>query len=145
MSDTQVLIRLRRFLLWAVAGACLALPVELALAEHVESPLQQLPFALCALGLAGALWMLRRPSRPARLGLRGAMLLQALGGVWGIWAHLQANLELELEIRPTEGLAQVWPAALMGASPLLAPGALILVAALGLAATHALDLPQARR
>ena len=76
---------------------------------------------------------LRAPGRRTLLLLRGAMFGIGAGALYGIYMHLTANVEFELEIRPTSGLADVFGEALRGASPLLAPGILALAALLGAA------------
>lgn len=127
--------RYRRFLLWVSAGLFIGTPVELWLTDHMGDWQQWMPFGLSAVGLvmvASALWA---PGRRTLLALRGAMVLVGAGAVYGIYSHLTANLEFEMEIQPTLGLGDVFWEALQGASPLLAPGILALAALLGLAAT----------
>lgn len=138
MTDAVVLGRLRRFLLLLAAALCLGTFVELALSEHTETAMQILPFVLAGLGLLALLALLWRRSRATLLGLRAVMLGLGLGGALGVWQHFAANLAFELEIRPGATAAAVLPEALRGASPLLAPGILAVIAALALAATYGL-------
>jgi len=118
---------LRRGLFGLTALACLGTAAELALVEHMESPVQLVPFALCAVGLGGAvLGMLRPDARTPLLAIAG---LLALGGLFGVWEHLEHNYAFDVEIRPTADAAtHVWHA-ITGANPLLAPGGLSLAGA----------------
>ncbi|GAB5534862.1 MAG: hypothetical protein Rubg2KO_11110 [Rubricoccaceae bacterium] len=127
--------RYRRFLLWVTAGLFLGIPVELLLTEHTSGLEQRIPFVLCAIGLVAVASVLRAPGRRTLLALRGAMIGVGTGALYGIYAHLSANVEFELEIRPVDGLGDVMWDALQGASPLLAPGILALAALLGVSAT----------
>ncbi|NTU81466.1 MAG: hypothetical protein HGA45_19145 [Chloroflexales bacterium] len=137
MDSETVNRRLRRFLL-ALAGAiCAGTIIELWLTEHTESPIQLLPFGLCALGLVVVAMALLRPARGALIALRGVMGLLALGSLLGVYQHIAHNLAFELEIRPGAAAADVWFEALRGASPLLAPGILALAALIAIAATYA--------
>lgn len=129
-------LRLRSSLLVIAGFVCLGTPVELWLAEHTESPIQLLPFALCALGALASALALLRPGRPSFLALRIVMGLVFAGSLLGIWEHLEHNIEFELEIRAGAALGDVWLEALRGANPLLAPGILALGAIIAIAATY---------
>lgn len=125
---------LRRALLALIlatgAGACL----ELALTGHTGSPVQLLPFGLSAVGacLALALWL--SPRRATVYALRVGMVVVALGGVFGVWEHFEHNYAFEAEIRPTATMLELVTEAMFGASPALAPGMFLVMAAMGLAA-----------
>ena len=112
--------------LWAVAAlASLGTAAELALLNHTGSPPQLVPFALCFLGVlaagAGA-W----GGRQAVLFARVVAVLLVVGSVFGVWEHLEHNYAFAAEIRPTATLPTLLKGAILGASPLLAPGALFL-------------------
>lgn len=136
MDNITILTRLRLFLLGLAGFMCAGTIVELLLGGHTESPTQLIPFALCALGLVAVGWALARPGRASLLGLRAVMGLLLAGSLFGVYEHLEHNLGFELEIRPGATIADVWLAALQGASPLLAPGILALAAIIAIAATY---------
>jgi hypothetical protein len=126
-----------RFFLLAIAGCiCAGTLVELLLAEHIETAVQLVPFALCGLGLLVVVAALVRPQRATLIVLRLVMALLIFGAVFGVYEHIEHNLAFELEIRPNATVSDVWLDALKGASPLLAPGVLGLAAVLALAATY---------
>lgn len=138
MSDSQILGRLRRFLLQVVVGLCALTLVELWLEEHIED-LQLVPFVLCSLTLVTTLLYFRRPGRRTLVALRASLVLLAAGSLLGIWLHVSGNLAFALEIRPNAAIGDVWYEALSGGSPLLAPGILALTAMLAGASTWRQD------
>jgi hypothetical protein len=124
---------LRRALL-ALAGLTgLGLVGELLLIGHTEETLQLLPIVLGGLTTLGALWAARLPETAAPKALQALSVALVLSSALGVWEHLESNLEFERELRPDQSLTEALIGALSGASPLLAPGALV-VAALALAA-----------
>lgn len=128
--------RLRRFLLAVSALILAATIVELLLEEHTESTLQLVPFALCAAGLVVVIGVLVANRPPMRRALRIVMTLVAIGSLVGIYLHIDHNVAFELEIRPGATPADVLGDALMGASPLLAPGITAIAALLAVAAVY---------
>ena len=127
---------LRRFLLILSAIVLLGTIAELLLLEHFDEPLQLVPFVMAAAGLAVLVGVLTSGSRGLLRALRVVMILTAITGVVGVILHLKGNIEFELEIQPGRSVGDVFWKSLRGGSPLLAPGTLILVAALGWAATY---------
>lgn len=136
MNATVILARLRRFLLVLAVLLCVGTFVELWAAEHYHEPIQILPFVLAGLGLLTILVVLVRPGRAAIRLMQAVMLLNGLGGAFGVYEHIEHNLAFELEIRPNAAVTDVLIEALQGASPLLAPGILGLAAVLALAAVY---------
>ena len=136
MIDALVLSRLRRFLLLVAALLFVGTVVELWLTNHMETAVQLIPFALCGLGLVSVVLVLLRTQRAALLILRACMVLIALGSLFGIYQHVGGNLGFQRELYPNAPASKVVLGALSGASPLLAPGILALVATLALAATY---------
>lgn len=136
MSPADILSRLRRFLLVfsvvLLGGALL----ELWLIEHMQDPVQFIPFVLCGLGMLAALGALLRPRRATLLALRVCMALVVAGTLLGIYLHVEGNLALQREISPNATAGETLFAALGGANPLLAPGVLAVAAVLALAATY---------
>jgi hypothetical protein len=136
MTDSTVENRLRRLLLIISAFVFLGTPVELWLEDHTGETLQWIPFLLCAAGLIAAVAVLIRPQRMTILALRITMPIVAAGGLLGMGLHLLNNVAFEQEIRPSAAAGEALLAGLKGASPLLAPGILVLAAVVSLAATY---------
>ncbi len=117
--------------LWAIAAVvCLGTVGDLALLGHYESPPQLVPFALCAVGLVASLVGAFKPSKN---GLRFVWLsagIIVLGAAFGLWEHFEHNYVFESEIRPNAGVRELLTHAIVGASPILAPGALMVLSTL---------------
>lgn len=132
-SDTATV--LRQLLLLIIAFGVVGLVPELLLLEHIKSPSQLIPFALLALTLVGVVWVYLRPGPSSLRFFQVVMVLSALGGLMGLWEHLEGNLEYVRELNPSlSGLPLIWKAMHKGA-PVLAPGTMVQMALFGLAFT----------
>jgi len=123
---------LRRLALLVVLVGAAGLLLELLLIEHWEPGWQLAPLVLLVAVFALAAAVLRRPTaRLVRLfGL--ALVACAAAGLLGVWLHLAGNLEFEREMDPTlGGRALLWES-VRGATPLLAPGAMLQLGLVGL-------------
>ena len=129
-------IFLRRGILLIFVLGTIGLGTELLLLGHFEEWRQQVPLVLLALGLILlAARMLYRGAITLRL-FRLTMLAFVLGGMVGLWFHLNANMEFELEMYPTLSGLKLLSKALGGAMPALAPGALIQLGLVGFLYTY---------
>lgn len=131
---SPVELGLRRAFLALVCASALGASAELALGGHTGSNVQLLPFALAGLGTLSAVVFWFSPTKKTLRALQGAMLAIAAGGVFGIWEHLEHNYAFEAEIRPAASTLELATEAIFGASPALAPGMFLVMAAMGLAA-----------
>ena len=126
--------------LFGVAGVSL----ELVLLGHYEDPPQWTPLALLGVGFgAGALVLVRPSPHAVRLYRWVAGAFVAAAAV-GIYFHLKANVEFELELRPSMAGLELAIESLRGAMPALAPGAMAQLGLLGLLTTFrhpSLDTP----
>ena len=127
---------LRDWLLALVLLGTAGVAADLALIEHYDSISQVLPFAVLALGLAGAAAAAYRPSGATVRALQVLMVVFVFTGLAGLWLHYEGNAAFESELYPNmTRLALVW-SALRGATPTLAPGAFIQIGLLGLILCH---------
>ncbi|MBW3630138.1 MAG: hypothetical protein KY464_12670 [Gemmatimonadetes bacterium] len=126
---------LRRILLALVHVGTLGLLAELYLLDHTGSLTQWIPFLCLLPGLASAASVALEPS-PIRLRVfRGLMVGFVAAGLLGLILHFKGNMEFELERNSSlGGLGLVWES-LRGATPTLAPGALLQLGLVGLAYT----------
>jgi hypothetical protein len=136
MSPAIILSRLRLFLLGLSALLCVGTVVELWLTEHMENFIQLIPFGLCGLGFVSAVVVLLNPRRALMLGLRVCMGSVALGGLFGIYEHIENNIGFQREIQLNAPTRDVVLASFHGPNPLLAPGILVVAAVLAMAATY---------
>jgi fatty acid desaturase len=135
-NASEVLRRLRKFLLvlslLLFAGAL----VELCLVGHTKELVQWIAFALAGAGaLASLLVLFRLSSATVRL-LRVCMIVVALGSFFGIYQHVSGNIAFAREIHPDSSTSQLFWRGLQGGNPLLAPGVLAVAALLALSATY---------
>ncbi len=129
-ADTEG--RLRRAILGLLLLALLGTGTELLLLEHYEDAWQLVPLVLIGLGLAVTGWRLFGPGTGLRW-FRIVMLLMVGSGALGLFLHYRGNVEFELEREPTLAGLALFREAIMGATPALAPGAMMLFGLLGLA------------
>ena len=135
-SADVIVMRLRQFLLVLAGTMCIGLMAELWLTDHLQTPIQFVPFVACGLGLMALLLAFVLPNRKTLWALRSIMLLAALGGLFGIFQHLEHNLEFAREVNAIKANAAPLWTALTGANPPLAPGALVVTAIIAVAATY---------
>ncbi len=126
---------LRKLLLAAYAFGALGVGVELILMEHTEGIWQQIPVILIGLSIPLFFWQWISQKRIAVRIFQIMMVGFALSGLLGMWLHFDGKAEFKLEIYPElSGWALFWEC-MHGHSmpPVLAPGAMVLVALVGLA------------
>lgn len=124
--------RLRRAILGLLLLALAGTGTELLLLEHYEDAWQVVPLVLIGLGLAVTAWRLFGPGTGLRA-FRTVMLLMVASGALGLFLHYRGNVEFELEREPMLGGLALFREAMTGATPALAPGAMMLFGLLGLA------------
>lgn len=135
MPSNSVEQRLRRFLLAVTAAIFFGSVIELILIGHTEETLQWIPFGMAIVGLSAVTGVWFIPNRKTLLYLRVIMVLAILVSVAGMFLHFRGNWAFTREIHPSYTIYEsIWPA-LTGASPLVAPGILLLAGVLGLGAT----------
>ena len=124
---------LRRILLPLIFLGLVGLAAELFLLEHTESPWQWIPFVTIGAGVVAVAAVAVRPSPVAIRSFQLAMILIAVSCLVGIYLHLSGNVAFEREADPSMGgMDLVW-SSLRGATPTLAPGAMLQLGLLGLA------------
>lgn len=124
----------RRLVLALVLAALAGLSAELVLLEHYEDPWQFAPLVVLAVGVLTGLPCLAGATRGRLLAFRWAMAAAVVSGLAGVYLHYRGNVEFELEREAAGGLTLFWRA-IRGATPALAPGALLHAGLLGLACT----------
>lgn len=125
-------MRIRRFLGALFLVTVLGAAAELILVEHTEDVWQVVPFVLLAFGAAAVLAAWRWPNTGTRQFVQTTMALIIASGVLGLWLHYRANAEFELEMYPAlAGWGLFWKAIHGASPPSLAPGAMVVVGALG--------------
>ena len=131
-SDNPVRI-IRAILLLALVSGLVGLGTELLLLEHFEDWRQKVPLGLIALGMLVLIWhAIDRRGTPVRA-LQLLMVVFIAAGAIGMTFHYQGNVEFELELYPSMSGLELFKKSMMGATPALAPGAMVQLALIGLA------------
>lgn len=123
---------LRGLLLALVVVGMLGVTAELVLLGHYEEFQQWIPLSALGVGLvsAGAVWM--RPRHATVLFFRLVMAAFVATGLTGIYLHYRGNAEFELEMDASLGGWQLFLESVHGATPALAPAAMMHLGLLGL-------------
>ena len=127
---------IRRLLLWVTLLGIVGLLLELVLLEHWESRTQWIPLAALVLGLVVALALLVRPTRGVVRLFRAISMAFVAAGLLGLWLHFDGNLAFEREDDPSATGVELVRRSVFGATPLLAPGALVQLGLIGLCITY---------
>ena len=135
--------RVRRWLTALFALGSLGTAAELLLLEHVEEAAQWIPLAAIGVGLIVLAWHALAPSRASVRAFQLAMLVFLASGVAGAALHFRGNAEFEREMHPDAGAWELFRGAMMGATPALAPGTMVLLGSIGLLCAY--RHPAARR
>jgi len=115
----------RRVLLY-LSGLVLTVVVgTLALTGHTQGWVELTPLAISCLGLIAIGNVLYEPDRSARALLWLTCALIAIGGCYGIYVHIDQNLDAARTIEPNASLFAAIGSSLTGSSPLIAPALLI--------------------
>ena len=134
-SDAAVTLRaLRRVLLAILVVGMAGTAAELLLLDHVEDATQIIPLALIAAGFASLAWNAVRRTRLSVRTLQAVMGLFLVSGLLGIYFHLGAIAEFQLEMEPElTGGNLLWKVLQAKTPPALAPGVMGLHGLIGLA------------
>jgi hypothetical protein len=121
----------RRLLALTFFGGSIGTAAELLLLNHTEGVWQITPLLLLAAGCVMFLAVAATSHLSARRTFLALMLVFGGSGLLGAALHYEGNAEFARELDPeVSGLALVREA-MTGATPALAPGAMLLLAAVG--------------
>ncbi len=134
--EPRVLTRIRRLLFWTLVAGVIGSSLELLLLGHFESVLQAVPLALLAGGVATVAWYAAAPRRASVRAVQITMALFIASGVIGVGLHFKGNVEFEREMYPAMRGVELVGKTLTGATPVFAPGSMVLLGLIGLACTY---------
>jgi hypothetical protein len=124
---------LRKLLLGTFVISLTGTLVELLLLEHFEDAWQWTPIVLLGAILLVLVWCgLERGPNSLNV-LRVLLVLCAVSGALGVFLHYRGNVEFELEMYPDLAGWALFRDSMMGATPALAPGAMLQIGLVGLA------------
>ena len=135
-QESATLTFIRRFLLGSLAVGILGTAGELILLGHIDSPSQWIPLVALAAAIPVLLW---HAASPRPLTVRTVQVLMAAFiafGAVGVGLHYDGNAEFERELHPKDAGVTFLAHVLAGATPVLAPGSMVLLGLLGIAHTY---------
>lgn len=132
--DTLATVRL--LLLVALFVSVVGTLVELLLLEHVEDTWQWVPIILLGLSIIVIAWHVIGRGRASTRALQGTMWLFVASGAVGVFLHYRGNSEFELEMNSSLDGFALFRESMMGATPALAPGTMVLLGVVGLIYTY---------
>jgi hypothetical protein len=140
--ESETLAAIRRLLLGALAIGVLGTIGELIFLRHIDKPAQWIPLVFLGAAVPILVWHAAAPGAASVRVLQGLMLAFMALGVIGVGLHYDGNVEFERELHPDERGWEFIRKTVAGATPVLAPGTMVLLALVGLA--HAYHHPQTR-
>ena len=134
--ESSTLTFLRRLLLASLALGIVGTAGELILLGHVDSAAQWIPVVALAAAVPLLLWHAARPGPLTVRVIRLLMCAYIVFGVIGVGLHYDGNVEFERELHPKDAGLAFLRHTIAGATPVLAPGSMVLLGLLGIAHTY---------
>jgi hypothetical protein len=131
--EPETLASIRKLLLGALVIGVMGTIGELILLRHIDEPAQWIPVVALVLALPVLIWHASSPSHATVRVLQALMALFFVLGVVGVGLHYDGNVEFERELHPSERGWEFLRKTVAGATPVLAPGSLVLLGLVGLA------------
>ena len=131
--ETSTLTFIRRLLLASLAAGIVGTAAELILLGHVDSAAQWIPVVALAAAVPLLLWHATRPGPFTVRLIRLLMCAYIVVGVIGVGLHYDGNVEFERELHPKDAGLAFLRHTIAGATPVLAPGSMVLLGLLGIA------------
>ncbi len=135
-SESATLTFIRRFLLASLAIGIVGTAGELILLGHIESLSQWIPLAALGAAVPALLWHAAAPGKASVRTLQLLMAAFIASGLIGVGLHYDGNLEFERELHPKDEGMTFLRHVLAGATPVLAPGSMVLLGLVGMAHTY---------
>jgi hypothetical protein len=132
-GEPETLAAIRKLLLAALCIGVLGTVSELVLLRHIDEIAQWLPVVALTGAIPILIWHSASPRAASVRTLQVLMVLFIGLGVVGVGLHLNGNVEFEHELRPDEHGWEFLRKTVTGATPVLAPGSMVLLGLVGLA------------
>jgi hypothetical protein len=134
--ESSTLTFLRRLLLASLAVGIVGTAGELMLLGHVDSAAQWIPVVALAAAVPLLLWHAARPGPLTVRLVQVLMCAYVAFGLIGVGLHYDGNVEFERELHPKDDGLTFLRHTVAGATPVLAPGSMVLLGLLGIAHTY---------
>ena len=139
--ESETLASIRTLLLAALAIGVIGTTGELILLRHIDKPAQWIPLVCLAASVPVLIWHAASPGLASVRTVQALMMAFIALGVVGVGLHYDGNVEFERELSPGERGWTFVRKTVAGATPVLAPGSMVLLGLVGLA--HAYRHPSA--
>lgn len=134
--ESETLATIRTLLLGTLVVGVVGTSGELILLGHFELPAQWIPLIVLGASAIVIAWHGRHPTAASVRAMQALMGLFIAAGVLGVGLHLDGNVDFERELHPTESGFEFVRKTVAGATPVLAPGSLVLLGLVGLGQTY---------
>jgi hypothetical protein len=134
--ESETLAVIRKLLLGGLAIGVLGTSGELILLRHIDKPAQWIPLVFLGAAAPILIWHAAAPSAASVRVVQALMLAFMALGVIGVGLHYDGNVEFERELHPDERGWTFVRKTVAGATPVLAPGSMVLLGLVGLAHTY---------
>ena len=131
--EPETLAAIRKLLLAALGIGVLGTIGELILLRHIDEAAQWLPVVALTAAIPILIWHGASAGRASVRTLQILMAVFIVFGVVGVGLHFNGNVEFERELHPDEHGWQFLRKTVAGATPVLAPGSMVLLGLIGLA------------
>jgi hypothetical protein len=131
--EPETLGAIRKLLLVALCIGVLGTIAELVLLRHVDEAAQWLPVGALTAAIPILIWHGASPGNASVRTLQSLMVVFIILGVAGVGLHYNGNREFERELHPAEHGWEFLRKTVAGATPVLAPGSMVLLGLIGLA------------
>ena len=133
LRESETLASIRKLLLGALATGVVGISGELILLRHIDKPAQWIPLVALVAAAPVLIWHAAAPSTASVRTLQALMFVFIILGVAGVGFHYDGNVEFERELHPSERGWEFVRKTVAGATPVLAPGSMVLLGLVGLA------------
>jgi len=131
--EFETLASIRKLLLGALAIGVVGISGELILLRHIDEPAQWIPLVALGAAVPILIWHAIAPRAASVRTLQALMFAFVILGVAGVGLHYDGNVEFERELHPGERGWEFVRKTVAGATPVLAPGSMVLLGLVGLA------------
>jgi hypothetical protein len=131
--EAETLAAIRKLLLAALCLGVLGTIGELILLRHIDEAAQWLPVVALTTAIPILIWHGASPGVASVRTLQVLMAVFIVLGLAGLGFHYSSNVEFERELHPDEHGWQFLRKTVAGATPVLAPGSMVLLGLVGLA------------
>ena len=122
---------LKKVILSAFVIMMIGTVLDLYLLNHYESRLQLIPILCVSLLMLTMIVLFFLRTKLIKSIFKFILGISALSGIYGVYLHLIANYEFEIEMKPTANNLDLFLESLSGALPALAPLSMVVLALIG--------------